>query len=504
MLLATLLLSGFATAQLRDRTEHNPPPPDKIQVAKKKNKNGPRAIGVLEFLPGGGARLVPVALWIDGHFYDASLYAANPAPMAVEPETLYEAFNYGEPTGWFTVTTAREVNGNWIAEGQWKPILPMDAKIAAQKATNQPKKKAPSLTSDDEGPPVLRRPGSSDSSAGGNQSTAPGAGSNPASTGDASSSSGSGSPQSQSQSQSKDDPDRPTLKVSPSAGSASSSSRPSLGDDGTQPASAPAAASAPPASPANNDDDPNRPVLRRGKPPAQLSVSTPTPAAPVTGGKASQPAAALAAAGPKAPQALRGYPAISDAGDHEPRSMLYALAPAEREDKTGPMLALALEQVRSFASKSNAPPIPPGTAITDYDLRAYDLDFSNSPTLVLTAKLRVAPTKPKAAGAKSRAAGSKPPIAKAQPTSGADVDYFVTVVARLDLNGQPIKIYSAVTDSNHLDAYPRVEIVDAVDADANGRGDLLFRQYSDTSVSYALYRIYPYQMEKIFQGGAGM
>jgi hypothetical protein len=84
------------------------------------------------------------------------------------------------------------------------------------------------------------------------------------------------------------------------------------------------------------------------------------------------------------------------------------------------------------------------------------------------------------------------------------VDYFVTVVARLDLNGQPIKIYSAVTDSNHLDAYPRVEIVDAVDADANGRGDLLFRQYSDTSVSYALYRIYPYQMEKIFQGGAGM
>ena len=184
--------------------------------------------------------------------------------------------------------------------------------------------------------------------------------------------------------------------------------------------------------------------------------------------------------------------------------MLYALAPAEREDKTGPMLALALEQVRSFASKSNAPPIPQGTAITDYDLRAYDLDFSNSPTLVLTAKLRVAPGKPQAAGAKSRAVGSKPPVAKAQPTSGGDLDYFVTVVARLDLNGQPIKIYSAVTDSSHLDAYPRVEIVDAVDADANGRGDLLFRQYSDTSISYALYRIYPYQMEKIFQGGAGM
>jgi len=183
--------------------------------------------------------------------------------------------------------------------------------------------------------------------------------------------------------------------------------------------------------------------------------------------------------------------------------MLYALAPAERENKAGPMLALAMEQIRTFASKHNAPPIPQTAAISDYDLRAYDLDFSNSPTLVLTGKLRVAPTR-QASGAKSRAAGSKPSAAKTQPTSGADLDYFVTVVARLDLNGQPIKIYSAVTDSSHLDAYPRVEIVDAVDADANGRGDLLFRQYSDSGISYALYRVYPYQLEKIFQGGAGM
>jgi len=184
--------------------------------------------------------------------------------------------------------------------------------------------------------------------------------------------------------------------------------------------------------------------------------------------------------------------------------MLYALAPAEREDKVGPMLALALEQVRTFASQHSAPPIPQSTTISDYDLRGYDLDFSNSPTLVLTAKLRVAPGKPQASSAKSRTAATKPPVAKSQPTSGADLDYFVTVVARLDLNGQPIKIYSAVTDSSHLDAYPRVEIVDAVDADANGRGDLLFRQYFDTSITYALYRVHPYQLEKIFEGGAGM
>ncbi len=78
------------------------------------------------------------------------------------------------------------------------------------------------------------------------------------------------------------------------------------------------------------------------------------------------------------------------------------------------------------------------------------------------------------------------------------------MVAKIDVNGAPQKIFSVVSDSNHLDAYPRMEVIDAVDADANGRGVLLFRQYSDTGITYALYRVFPYQMEKIFEGGAGM
>ena len=99
---------------------------------------------------------------------------------------------------------------------------------------------------------------------------------------------------------------------------------------------------------------------------------------------------------------------------------------------------------------------------------------------------------------------AKLPVAPAKATPAAEFDYFVTVVARVDVNGTPQRIFSVVTDSNHLDAYPRMQIIDAVDADANGRGDLLFRQYSDTGISYALYRVFPYQMEKIFEGGAGM
>ena len=139
-----------------------------------------------------------------------------------------------------------------------------------------------------------------------------------------------------------------------------------------------------------------------------------------------------------------------------------------------------------FASSSasgKAPPLPKTATITDYDLRAFDLDYSNSPTLVLNARL---------------------PVETAKSLRGGPFDYFVTVVAREDINGTPIKIFSSVTDSNHLDAFARMEIIDAVDADANGRGDLLFRLYSDVAISYGLYRIHPYEMQKIFEGGSGI
>ena len=139
VLLAVMLaVNSRSPRRLRDRTEHKPADQDQqAQKQDKKNKRGPRAIAVVEFLPGGGTRLVPIALWINDRFYDASLYGANPEPMALEPETLYQALTYGEPAGWFTVTTPRDVNGNWVAEGQWKPVQPLEARTcrAGREAT---------------------------------------------------------------------------------------------------------------------------------------------------------------------------------------------------------------------------------------------------------------------------------------------------------------------------------------------------------------------------------
>jgi hypothetical protein len=474
--MAIFLLVTFTAAQEHTRnrqTDQTPPPTPTV----KKAKRGPRAIGVVEFLPGGGMRLVPIALWIEGKYYDASEYGANPAPMALEPETVYEAQSLGEPTGIFTITEPKQVNGNWVADGTWRPHTAMDDQLAAQ-AAKEAALKAKSAksaavmtdTGDDSRPVLKRAPGSSSTST--DSAPPPPAANN--------------------------DPDRPTMKRP----AADSSSKPTMGPMDAPPANAKTQttvddgdpdrpvmkrkAPTPAASPSDsgsgsgpaaitqaaassNDNDPNRPVLSHTKPTksaAAESASAKTDMAfPITG------------------KAARSYPAISDAGHYELRPLLYSLTSGERQIQEQQMLKLGMAEIRAFAAKRNGPPIPKTAAITDYDVRAFDLEFSSSPTVVLTAKLPVAP-------------------AKGQRETG--FNYFVSIVARVDINDQAQKIFVSVTDTTHLDAFPRMELIDAVDADANGRGDLLFRQYSDSGITYGLYRVSPYQIEKIFQGGSSL
>jgi hypothetical protein len=518
-LLAALLWVGSpAQAQRPElkRPQHDDTSPSQAAPAKK-SRRGPRAIAVVEFLPGGAARLVPIALWMDGKYYDASLYQANPEPFALEPGTVYEAQNYGETAGTFVVNTPQQVNGSWVGEGRWKAYNSMDAKLAAD-AAKQPKAKQKNSSviftgGPDEGPPVLHRSGDAGSGSGSTQKSqqpAPADSQSSPATGSSSSSGASGSA-SNTQSASADS-GRPTLKrpsdePSPadSTGSSGSNTSPAASEDSNRPVlhrtpnsdgsptssgddpdrpvfrkpTAPAAGNAssgaaPPGGASSDESDPNRPVLSRGKPTATApSASLNAPALP----QAKKPANANPAG---KPMPGRLYAAISDAGTYESRSLLYSTTPEQKQENAQQMLTLAMTEIRAFAAKRPGPQIPKTAAITDYDLRYFDLDFSNSPTLVLTAKLPVA------------AASSKPFV------------YYATVVTRLDINGIPVKVFSSVTDSSHLDVFPRMELVDALDADNNGRGDLLFRQYSDTGISYGLYRVFPYNMEKVFEGGSSL
>lgn len=517
LVLVVFLSVSFFRAEAQRPEMRRPGSDDSTQqppASSKKAKRAARAIAVVEMLPSGGTRLVPIALWMDGKYYDASLYGANPVPLAVQPGTVYEAQNYGQVAGTFVVSMPKLVGGTWAADGQWKPYSALDVKIAEEAAKHpQPKakeSKAIFTGGPDEGPPVLKRAGDSNATQQAETSSsskqAPAAGQSgsqaqSASTANSGGSAGSSSappaandgrptlrrpgdsdtdtntqPAAQSGTVTVQDPNRPVLtRPANSSGQASSGQASVSADDPDRPvyhrqaapAAAPEAASSTP-NPASNDNDPDRPMLSRGGKP---EVQTIQPAKSTTAPSAKKPAPGTA---------LHSYPAISDTGKYETRPLLYVTSPEQMQQLSKTLLGMALAEMRTFAAKRPGPQIPKTAAITDYDFRGFDLDFSNSATLVLTAKLPV--TSP----------NSRP------------FAYYATVVARVDINGEPQKVFSSVTDTVHLDAYPRLELIDALDADANGRGDLLFRQYSDVGSNYGLYRVFPYNMEKIFEGGSGL
>lgn len=63
--------------------------------------------------------LVPVAIYTDGRYLDSGDYLAQPVPFAVENGTQYVLEKSGVPQGYFDLTAAGEVRGNWFAGGGW-------------------------------------------------------------------------------------------------------------------------------------------------------------------------------------------------------------------------------------------------------------------------------------------------------------------------------------------------------------------------------------------------
>ncbi len=112
-------------------------------------------MGLVQLLPSGKARLVPITILYDGEFYDASAYKASPVPMALESGTVYEGVRTGVSQGLFTVTSALQGNNTWVGDGTWQSASAIAAaKEAAAKRKEVMSKPAPEPV---EGPPVLRR-----------------------------------------------------------------------------------------------------------------------------------------------------------------------------------------------------------------------------------------------------------------------------------------------------------------------------------------------------------
>jgi hypothetical protein len=445
--------------------------PGQVAHAAKTTK-GPRALGLLELGPNGNARLIPIAILIDGKYYDASAYKAAPVPMALWADTVYEGIHTGVSLGLFTVTAPQQRKDEsgatvWWADGRWQTA----DSIKAMAARKRPVPSTPRGINDDEGPPVLRRAGAEKPKppeAPPAPTTQPAPASTPA----------------------------PTPTATPSAMPAASAS------------------SSPPTPPQSQDDqapqDKDRPTLKRGQAGAtsaeeaqkkvstSASVTAGTPAAPPT-----SPPTTSASSGTQPANQDQLIPAISDPRPSDSLPYNYKMTPQEEEQFRKKMLAIAADEIRARAAQlmrgsaaakpvqassprskaTAAKPVQP--TFEDVQLQVFDLADINEPELVLTAKARM------------------PQSSHGKDSANPGLQYMITLVARDDVNGELHKSLANVTDTQHLDVIPRLDLIDAVDVDGDGRAELLFREVSDTSSAFVVYRVIGNQLYPLFQGSLG-
>ena len=414
----------------------------------KKSKDGPtlRAVAVLEWTGDLNkpkkSRLVPITIYDGQTLHDAGIYLARPHPLALAGEVEYELQKNGAPIGLFDIKNAAQEMGSWVGYGSWK------AMPSAKPSSPKPIVDTGFDATDDK--PVLHRKHSDSSSK--SDSTA---------------------------SESAPDPDRPTLHKPKDTDTATDSSaapdpdRPTLHKEKTA-----SDAAGPVLHKHDNPDDgehasftdPDRPRLMRGKQEGASGLNV---------------LPSLLGLPPDMEQAV----AVSDSKTRPEHTWEYKWANPEDEDK----MKSALEDIARTALGLKPPPPPLATrrasarrtaketppaepaALTDEKFQVFELAYGAGATMVLSAH-----------------------------TDGPEkTQKFVTLVAQPDLYGNPLVVLKNVTDAAHLDETPRMRLVDAVDALADNRGELLFELRGAGQRQFALYRVLRGTAEKIFATGGG-
>jgi hypothetical protein len=188
--------------------------------------------------------------------------------------------------------------------------------------------------------------------------------------------------------------------------------------------------------------------------------------------------------------------AISDALGPDPQSYRFFWKTGEEEERRNQMLALAADEVRAYAAallKNQIParPVAPKSGAVGHKAAAkqaqpvfenvqfhgFDVWLTSQPVMILSAEAHIP--------------GATEVNAAAEP-------YSVMLVAKTDIYGNLRKLFSGITDKFHLDVTPRLELIDVVDADGDGRGELLFRESSDAGSGYLIYRATADKLWKMF------
>jgi hypothetical protein len=447
-----------------------------------------RSIAVLEWTGEEGSpkasRLVPVAVLDGGQLQDGSEYLARPEPLALTPEVEYVLQQDGKPLGLYDIKNAGQQLGSWVGFGAWKPMPAAHPKLnAAQLAKTK-------FDDDDaqSDQPVLHRKHHAD------DGSKKKSGDNPGGGDDSGSSSAPSDP-------AASDPDRPTLhkKADSSGDSGTGTTAASNGPvlhkkDSSSDADSGEATSA-------QSDDPDRPVLHKSKlskPVADEAIvdSEPGDTDPdrprLMRGKPSGPEIEVVPSLMGVPPDLEQTVAVSDAQTRPVHPWDFTWAnpgdeakmKASLEDTARDALGLsapapAQKPARRTAAgtRKAAKPAPPAepAPLVDEQFRVFELAYGSGATLVLSAH-----------------------------TAGpAAQQKFVTLIAQPDLYGNVLVLSKNVTDGAHLDFKPRMRLVDAVDAMADNRGELLFELRGATQRQFALYRVLRGQAEQLFVTGSG-
>jgi hypothetical protein len=420
------------------------------QVTKDAKENPElRAVAVLEWTGEAGkpkaCRIVPVSVLDEGQLQDGGVYLARPQPLALAGEVEYELEQNGKKVGLFDIENTGQEQGSWVGYGTWKPMPEV------KPPTEPPKIQ---VEDEDSDKPTLHRKKHAD---------------DPAPAG------GSGSPSSAP----APDPDRPTMHKAPAASGGDSAGGGSAGTTATA-------------------DDPDQPKLKKGKKQADIGhvESLPSVTDPdrprLKRGKANGNNLNVAPSLMGLPPDMEQAVAVSDAKDRPDHPWAYTWAnpgdeakmKAAMEDIARDALGLKPTPAPAPVAKKTAttrkhlkppPPPPPPAPLADEQFRVFELAYGSGATLVLTAH-----------------------------TDGPkEQEKFVTLVAQPDLYGNVLVLLKHVTDGDHLDENPRMRLVDAVDAMADNRGELLFELRGDTERQFALYRVLRGQAERLFVSAGG-
>ncbi len=429
------------------------------QIKQNQQDQTMRAVAVLEWTGDEAhpkaSRLVPVALYDGQDLQDAGIYMARPAPLALSSEVEYELKENGKTTGLFVVNSAGQEQGSWIGFGAWKPLS--KPKVSAPVA----KLDKDEWGNDNDDKPVLHRKQHNDKQTSGKGSGGDSGTNAPASdpdrptlhkktSDDNSASGGTAAP----------DPDRPTLKKKTERAEASQTPV----DEGHVES-------------VRTLSDPDRPKLLRGKPAEQGGTVLPT----LMGLPAEMHQVVAVSDAKNRPEHVWSY---SWANPEDASNMKAAMEDIARD-------ALGLSQPAHEAPKAKAtsarttsaarkkialPPVPPAPALLhDEQFRVFELAYGAGATMVLSARTE-------GVGAKQR---------------------FITLICQPNIYGKVTVLFKNVTDAAHLDDTPRMRLVDAVDALADNRGELLFELRGATQRQFALYRVLRGQVTRLFVSGPG-